>query len=110
MSKHKNKPKKKVEEPVNPIVFNSLRIRKSGSPGGHNGLKSVEAQIGTPAYPRIRIGVGKKPPERDLVNWVLSVPEQNDLKAIMQALEKCCEAIPFIVRGQLDAAMNRYNQ
>ncbi len=88
----------------------SIRIRKSGSPGGHNGLKSIEACLSSQNYPRIRIGVGAKPPERDMINWVLSVPEPNDLKAVKQALESCCAAIPIIVSGKLDAAMNQYNR
>ena len=88
----------------------TIRIRKSGSPGGHNGLKSVEACLSSKDYPRIRIGVGAKPPERDMINWVLSVPEPNALKAVKQSLEACCEAIPAIVCGKTDAAMNQHNR
>ena len=88
----------------------SLRIRKSGSSGGHNGLKSIEAQLGSADYPRIRIGVGAKPPAWDLANWVLSVPEPNDLNAIRTALDNCCSAISLIAEGKIDNAMNQFNR
>lgn len=87
-----------------------IRIRRKGSAGGHNGLKSIIAQLGTEDFARIKVGVGKKPsPEYDLINWVLGrFPKEleSDLK---DALEKTADAIPLIVSGETDKAMNLFN-
>lgn len=87
-----------------------IRIRRKGSAGGHNGLKSIIALIGSEDFPRIKIGVGKKPsPEYDLVDWVLGrFPKalEPDLKS---ALENAVAAIPLLVNGNTDGAMNLYN-
>lgn len=86
------------------------RIRRKGSAGGHNGIKSIIAHLGSEDFPRIKIGVGKKPtPEYDLVNWVLGrfpKEQEPDLKA---ALENTASAVELIVDGQIDKAMNLYN-
>ncbi len=86
------------------------RIRRKGSAGGHNGIKSIIAHLGSEEFPRIKIGVGKKPnPEYDLVNWVLGrFPKEleNDLKA---ALENSTKALRLIVNDEIDKAMNLYN-
>lgn len=86
------------------------RIRRKGSAGGHNGIKSIIAHLGSEDFPRIKIGVGKKPtPEYDLVNWVLGrFPKElePDLKA---ALENTASAVELIIDGQIDKAMNLYN-
>lgn len=86
------------------------RIRRKGSAGGHNGIKSIISHLGSENFPRVKIGVGKKPtPEYDLVNWVLGkFPKeaQNDLKA---ALENTVKAVRLIVDDDIDRAMNLYN-
>lgn len=87
-----------------------IRIKRKGSAGGHNGLKSIIAQLGTENFPRIKIGVGKKPSaDYDLVDWVLGrFPKalEADLKT---ALENTAAAIPLIVGGETDKAMNLFN-
>lgn len=86
-----------------------LRIRKKGSDGGHNGLKSIIYQLGSDAFPRIKIGVGGKPsPEWDLADWVLSNFSEGDEKLIFDALSRASEALPLIVSGDADAAQNKY--
>ena len=86
------------------------RIRRKGSAGGHNGIKSIISHLGSENFPRVKIGVGKKPtPEYDLVNWVLGkFPKeaQNDLKS---ALENTVKAVRLIVDDDIDRAMNLYN-
>ena len=86
------------------------RIRRKGSAGGHNGIKSIIAHLGSENFPRIKIGVGKKPnPEYDLVSWVLGrfpKEQESDLKS---ALENSTKAIRLIVSGEIDKAMNLYN-
>lgn len=87
-----------------------IRIRRKGSAGGHNGLKSIIAHLGSENFSRIKIGVGKKPSaDYDLVDWVLGrFPKEleGDLKS---ALEETGKAIPLIVNGETDQAMNLYN-
>lgn len=87
-----------------------IRIRRKGSAGGHNGLKSIIAHLGSEDFTRIKIGVGKKPTaDYDLVDWVLGrFPKEleGDLKT---SLENAVSAIPYIVKGDTDQAMNLYN-
>ena len=87
-----------------------LRIRRKGSDGGHNGLKSIIYLTGSDDFPRIRIGVGKKPyKEMDLADWVLGNIPKEDLPAMHEAADKACEAIELIVAGLTDKAMHTVN-
>lgn len=89
----------------------ALRIRKKGSAGGHNGLKSINNHLKSEEYPRIKIGVGEKPnPEYDLADWVLSVPSDSDRKLIEQRNDDVYKAVSLIVKGDFDAAMNQCNR
>ena len=86
-----------------------LRVRRSGSAGGHNGIKSIIAAIGQ-NFPRVKIGVGEKPhPEYDLADWVLGKPSGDDRKAIASRTDDVRGAVEMILKGQLDAAMSKYN-
>ncbi|MBE6639646.1 MAG: aminoacyl-tRNA hydrolase [Ruminococcaceae bacterium] len=87
-----------------------LRIRKKGSDGGHNGLKSIIYQIQSDNFPRIRIGVGKKPhPEYVLADWVLGTPDAAAKKAEAESDIKAYDALKLMVAGKTDDAMNRFN-
>ena len=87
-----------------------LRIRKKGSDGGHNGLKSIIYQIQSDNFPRIRIGVGKKPhPEYVLADWVLGTPDAAAKKAEQESLPRAYDALKLMVAGNTDLAMNRSN-
>jgi PTH1 family peptidyl-tRNA hydrolase len=87
-----------------------LRIRPSGSAGGHNGLKSIIASLGTDACYRIRIGVGEKPtPEYDLADWVLGKLPAADKKAQEDRYADIESAIRLLMAGRLQDAQNRYN-
>lgn len=87
-----------------------LRIRRKGSHGGHNGIKSIVSCIGSSDFPRIKIGVGKKPhPDYDLADWVLSNFTKQEDVALNSALDDACAAIRLILDGKVDEAMNRYN-
>ena len=85
------------------------RFRPGGSAGGHNGLKSVEAALGTTEYARLRIGVGAPPPEIDMVEWVLSPPALPDRAAIMERIEEMVECIAIWATDGIEMAMNRCN-
>lgn len=87
-----------------------LRIRRKGSDGGHNGIKSIIALTGSEAFPRIKLGVGKKPsPDYDLAAWVLSEFTDAERTKIDQSISNACAALKLMVDGQIDKAMNRYN-
>lgn len=88
-----------------------IRIRRKGSAGGHNGLKSIIAHLSSEDFPRIKIGVGKKPhPEYDLVDWVLGVFPAADLEKISERFSDISAAVVDIIKGDIDGAMNRYSK
>ncbi len=87
-----------------------VRFRPSGSAGGHNGLKSIEQALGTKDYPRLRIGVGAKPPGADLADWVLSPMPRGDRKLVDERLPELAEAVETWMRDGVEAAMDRYNR
>lgn len=87
-----------------------LRIRRKGSDGGHNGIKSIIALTGSQNFPRIKLGVGKKPhPDYNLADWVLSRFTESERKALDEAAGKAADAVELIVSGDTDKAMNLYN-
>lgn len=87
-----------------------LRIRRKGSDGGHNGIKSILYLLGSDQFPRIKLGVGAKPrPDYDLADWVLSTFQKDELSRMKEAMEKACEAVPLLVREETERAMNLYN-
>ena len=87
-----------------------VRIRRKGSDGGHNGIKSIIYLTGSDKFPRIKIGVGQKPsPEYDLAAWVLGMFPKEQGEALTSALNNAAAAAKLIVAGRVDEAMNRYN-
>ena len=88
-----------------------LRIRRRGSAGGHNGLKSIIAHLSSEEFPRIKLGVGNKPtPEYDLADWVLSRFPKADLDLIEEMTPRVLSAIEEIAGGDIDGAMMRYSK
>ncbi len=86
-----------------------IRVRPSGSAGGHNGLRDIIAKCGGEGFPRIRIGVGAVPPERELVDWVLSVFRNEDAETILKTASRAAEAVEYLIVNGPDRAMNKYN-
>lgn len=87
-----------------------LRIRRNGSAGGHNGIKSIIAHLSTENFPRIKLGVGKKPnPEYDLADWVLSKMSNNELKLLREAVDKAIDSLIYMLDGKIEEAMNNCN-
>lgn len=88
-----------------------LRLRASGSAGGHNGLKSIAQHLGSESYPRLRVGVGAKPhPDYDLADWVLAKPQGDDAKAIDAAVARAAKAIPVILERGVERAQDQINR
>ena len=86
-----------------------MRIRKSGSAGGHNGLKSIISHLSSDGFPRIKIGVGSNSPDKDLADHVLGDIPKNEMETIKTCAENCVSAVELIVSGQIEKAMNKYN-
>lgn len=88
-----------------------IRIRRKGSAGGHNGLKSIIARLPGEDFPRVKIGIGKKPnPEYDLADWVLGKMPESDIKALKDRFEDIALASELIIKGEIDLAMNKYSK
>ena len=88
-----------------------IRIRRKGSAGGHNGLKSIIAHLGSQDFPRIKIGVGKKPsPEYDLADFVLGKFPEEDLKKLAERYADVSDATELIVRGDIETAMQKFSK
>lgn len=87
-----------------------MRIRCSGSAGGHNGLKSIIAHLDSENFPRVRVGVGKKPnPEYDLADWVLGKFSESDREKLSACYENALGAAELLIQNKVDEAMSKYN-
>lgn len=92
------------------LPLGKLRVRQKGSAGGHNGLKSIIAALGSDGFPRVRIGVGAPPhPEYDMADWVLSVFRNQDLEDMQSAAQRAAEAVITYISDGPERAMNRFN-
>ncbi len=92
------------------LPVGKMRIRRKGSHGGHNGLKSIESHLSSSSYQRIKIGVGEKPhPDYDLVDWVLGKFSKEDLTKIDITAQNTAEALEYIINGETEKAMCKFN-
>ena len=92
------------------LPIGKLRIRKSGSAGGHNGLKNIIAMLGTDAFPRIRMGVGAPPhADYDMADWVLSSFKNQDADDMRSLALRVCDAVECYIAEGPDRAMNKFN-
>ena len=92
------------------IAFGSQRIRKNGSSAGHNGIKSIISELGTPDFTRIRLGIGKPMPGINIADYVLSEFSEEELETIAESREKWAEIAKMIVSESVEAAMNAFNK
>lgn len=87
-----------------------LRIRRKGTDGGHNGIKSIIYHLNSDQFPRIKVGCGKKPhPDYDMADWVLSEFKKDEQKALLPILENACKALELMLDNNTEKAMNLYN-
>ncbi len=92
------------------LPVGKLRVRPSGSAGGHNGVKSLIAELGSQSFPRIKIGVGAKPhPDYDLADWVLSSFTAQEETLLMPVLARALEAAESVIAHGVSETMNRFN-
>lgn len=92
------------------LPVGKLRLRRSGTAGGHNGLRSIIGQLHSDQFPRLKIGVGQKPhPDYDMADWVLGKFSKEDRKTIDAAIERALDAIECVFSQGMDKAMSQYN-
>lgn len=92
------------------LPVGKLRLRRHGSAGGHNGLRSIIGQLHSDQFPRLKIGVGQKPhPDYDLADWVLGHFSPQDAKVIDEAADRACDAIECLLSQGMDRAMAKFN-
>ena len=92
------------------LPVGKLRVRPDGSAGGHNGIKSLIAELGSQSFPRIKIGVGEKPhPDFDLADWLLSSFSPQEEKALAPTIERALLAAEAVIADGAAQAMNRFN-
>ena len=92
------------------LPVGKLRVRPDGSAGGHNGIKSLIAELGSQSFPRVKVGVGEKPhPDYDLTDWVLSSFSPQEEKALAPTIERALLAAEAVIAEGTAQAMNRFN-
>lgn len=92
------------------LPVGKLRLRRNGTAGGHNGLRSIIGQLHSDQFPRVKIGVGQKPhPDYDMADWVLGKFSKEDRKTIDATIERALDAIECTFSKGIDQAMSRYN-
>lgn len=92
------------------IPAGQLRVRKSGSAGSHNGMRSIVSSLGTQKFIRVRVGTGPCPEKWDMVDYVLAPFSKEDRNLVDDALEEVVNAVELIIKGDIDRAMERYNK
>jgi PTH1 family peptidyl-tRNA hydrolase len=98
-----------VTDDVN-LPAGQLRVRRGGSAGGHNGLKSIIEQLGTDQFPRLRIGVGRGDPRRELRDHVLGRADGDEREILVEATTEAADAVELFVTAGIAEVMNRYNR
>ena len=86
-----------------------IKIRKKGSSGGHNGMKSIIQMLGTEEFSRIRIGIGRPKHNGDEINYVIGSIPEDKIHVLEEGVEKAKEAVIEILKNGIDSAMNKLN-
>ena len=87
----------------------TIKIRKQGGPGGHNGMRSIIKMLGTEEFPRIRIGIGRPKHNGDEINYVIGAIPEEEIPKLEEGTEKAKEAVIEIIKNGIDSAMNKFN-
>ena len=91
------------------LPVGKLRVRPTGSAGGHNGIKSIIAHLGTQDFPRIKIGTGAPGEGGDMIDWVIGVPSQADRKILAESFQRAVDAAACVIEHGCQRAMNDFN-
>ena len=91
------------------LPVGKIRVRPTGSAGGHNGIKNIIAHLGTQDFPRVKIGTGAPGENGDMIDWVIGVPSQADRKVLVESFRRAIDAAECIIRHGCQKAMNDYN-
>ena len=93
------------------LPVGKIRVRPSGSAGGHNGIKNIIAHLGTDRFPRVKIGTGAPGEGGDMIDWVIGEPSQADKKVLLESFKRAIDAAECIIEngGDCQKAMNRFN-
>ena len=91
------------------LPVGKLRVRPTGSAGGHNGIKNIIAHLGTQDFPRVKIGTGAPADAGEMIDWVIGVPSQAERKILAESFEKAVEAAECIITDGCQKAMNGFN-
>jgi PTH1 family peptidyl-tRNA hydrolase len=91
------------------IPFGTIRMRRSGSSGGHKGMKSIIAHLGSDEFPRLRVGIRGLPPPENLTEYVLQRFTKEEATALDDIIEQACNAIEVALTGDLEKAMAQFN-
>lgn len=91
------------------LDIGEIRIRKKGSAGTHNGMKSVIEQLHTENFPRVRVGIGKPEGRISLVDYVIGKIPKGEIENLNKGIEKATEAVKELIKNGIDVAMNKYN-
>ena len=91
------------------IDISNIRVRKSGSPGSHNGMKSIVNILSDDRFPRVRVGIGKPVYEEDIINYVIGAIPEEEIPELEKGVEKAKNAIIEILKNGIEFAMNKFN-
>ena len=91
------------------LPVGKIRVRPSGSAGGHNGIKNIIAHLGTQDFPRIKIDTGAPSEGGDMIDWVIGVPSQAERKVLVESFHRAIEAAACIIASGCQKAMNDFN-
>ena len=91
------------------LPVGKIRVRPSGSAGGHNGIKSIIAHLGTQDFPRVKIGTGAPGEGGDMIDWVIGVPSQAERKVLVESFQRAIDAAECIIAHGCQKAMNDFN-
>ncbi|MBQ9330177.1 MAG: aminoacyl-tRNA hydrolase [Oscillibacter sp.] len=91
------------------LPVGKLRVRPTGSAGGHNGIKNIIAHLGTQDFPRIKIGTGAPQSGGDMIDWVIGEPSQADKKLLLDSFQRAIQAAECVIRSGCQKAMNDFN-
>ena len=91
------------------IDLGRLRIKQTGGPGGHNGIKSIIDTIGTPQFVRVKVGIGRPAPRQDSADYVLQAFKKEELEVLNPALDRAVDALECLIHRGTAVAMNQFN-